>query len=616
MGVIICGWSVKEDNLLQILNIRNCIEKKDKHYFLEGFTLTSDFFSDRSKNSQRIVKSKTRANEDKKNRIKKIKYQSSNDSLLSKGKYYSKKGEYSVAIPLFFEALTLQLKNNDRKATATTYRNIGDAYLMLNSFEEAENAYKNSIDEFKLLQDNSGLVESLTNYGLVYFSKQDYREAIRIFESCFPYQSHVKNTILEASYLSNLGSCYRELNDFKTAENYFKRAIQIFEFLPEEYNPYYSTCLLELAKVELHLKNSTEALRICKLAESLDSENYGNNLYLNYTFYTIYKAKNKTKEALYYFEKYNLEEKKAHRIDEEKRIGLLKNHFELEKSKEQNELLEIKTKTQKKVNKLLLLTILTLVCFLAIMVYTYFIVRQKNRIITFQKNELNKLNADLDIKIQERTQELLEANTNLERKNFEISEALFRGQALERKRVAAQLHDNLGSTLSALKWRLSMLDSSLLDAKERTIYESIKLMMSEAYEDVRNLSHNLIPENFEQIGLIGSLEKLINSLNQSTNIKFSIKKNSVVFSTDIRKEFEIYSICLELINNVLRHSEASIVFISIEPGTITIRDNGVGFDTSKRAGRGINNILERVTSIGSSFEIQSSKTGTIGTLKL
>lgn len=198
----------------------------------------------------------------------------------------------------------------------------------------------------------------------------------------------------------------------------------------------------------------------------------------------------------------------------------------------------------------------------------------------------------------------------LQEQNQQITAALLQGQTLERKRVAADLHDNLGTTLSALHWNLEAMDIKRLTAVEQSVYASIREQVSQAYTDVRLLSHNLLPDELAKQGLAVALQRLIGKLSRNTAVHFQIVGAESIPRFDQQTEFELYSICLELLNNTIKHAQASEALLTLTVSTdtvqLTIDDNGKGVETSSQDGRGLQNIAARVESLGGTWVVESS----------
>jgi len=202
-------------------------------------------------------------------------------------------------------------------------------------------------------------------------------------------------------------------------------------------------------------------------------------------------------------------------------------------------------------------------------------------------------------------------NRKLSEKNKEISAALLRGQTTERKRVAAELHDNLGSSLSAIKWNLLSIDQRKMEKTERDIYSNVVEMISSAYDNVRALSHNMLPEELEKEGLNSALVKLVKKLNQSGQIEFTYQNLANPVKLNENQAFQLYNIVLELSNNILKHSGARLACIEIEQDSdklyLRVWDNGNGFDKKVfEKGKGISNIESRVNSLKGNLTYQSS----------
>ncbi|MBA4850496.1 sensor histidine kinase [Emticicia sp. BO119] len=199
-----------------------------------------------------------------------------------------------------------------------------------------------------------------------------------------------------------------------------------------------------------------------------------------------------------------------------------------------------------------------------------------------------------------------EKQTYLMQENTKLQAALLQGQTTERKRVAADLHDNLGSTMSSLKWAMEAINIKNLLPEEQRVYSNLKEMLESAYNEVRLLSHNLLPEEFEKQGLQEALRSFIRKLNANTKISFSLDIATNVGKLDKKTEFELYTICLELVNNILKHSQATEAKIALTKDTnqlsLQVIDNGVGKFENNSEGKGLKNIEARIKGLSGSWE--------------
>ena len=218
---------------------------------------------------------------------------------------------------------------------------------------------------------------------------------------------------------------------------------------------------------------------------------------------------------------------------------------------------------------------------------------------------------DLEEQLMEVQQLSQEKESILLQQNAELQAALLQGQTTERKRVAADLHDNLGTSLSALRWNLEAINVKNLNKNEQEAYKNLHSMIDKAYNEVRLLSHNLLPEDLEKQGLRAALQSFIRKINQNTSLKFALSFPENFPRLSPKTEFELYSICLELINNILKHAqatEASVRF-EVESGKLRLMlsDNGKGLFENGSTGKGLRNIAERVKSLGGTWEVKSEE---------
>jgi signal transduction histidine kinase len=198
-------------------------------------------------------------------------------------------------------------------------------------------------------------------------------------------------------------------------------------------------------------------------------------------------------------------------------------------------------------------------------------------------------------------QQLQEEKLNSTRKVLEA-------QVQEQKSIAEDLHDELGSSLAALKLRLQ--NSSL----QQNELQQILNVVDKASNDTRNISHHLMPPEFEQTSFHDLLSNYYTRLNSENSIKFDFVSSGNNNRFTKQEELVLYRIMMELTANILKHShatEATIQMIYYEKHLeMMIEDNGKGFATNDNPGIGLRNIQSRVNYLDGEIRIDSNEHGT------
>lgn len=198
--------------------------------------------------------------------------------------------------------------------------------------------------------------------------------------------------------------------------------------------------------------------------------------------------------------------------------------------------------------------------------------------------------------------------TELERQQSEVTKQVIMAQEAEQKRIAEDLHDELGGNLAAIKMTLQR-----FSIPESQSAELIQLI-DNASINARNISHNLMPPDFEQTSLKELLENNFRHLNKETRTRFYFHYTGNNNHFDKQEELMIYRIVMELTNNIIKHakaSESTIQFIYHEKHlALVVEDNGCGFYQDSSKGIGLKNILSRVNYLNGTLDIDSGNHGT------
>lgn len=212
----------------------------------------------------------------------------------------------------------------------------------------------------------------------------------------------------------------------------------------------------------------------------------------------------------------------------------------------------------------------------------------------------------------------------LEKKNLELDYqkdlilATLEVQETERKRIAQDLHDDISSKLNIVSLNSHLLTTpDLTEDEVADITGNIINLVSKTLANSRRLAHDLLPPVLDKFGLHAGLEELCFDLNstKSTEVHY---ENSVKFNNnDTNRHLHVFRIIQELMNNSIRHGNASVISITIDEldGKTVCKysDNGKGFDmknlkssNNKKSGLGMKNIESRIIFLEGSLKIDSA----------
>lgn len=205
-------------------------------------------------------------------------------------------------------------------------------------------------------------------------------------------------------------------------------------------------------------------------------------------------------------------------------------------------------------------------------------------------------------------------NQLLKAKELESINAMIKGEETERTRIARDVHDRLGSMLSTVKLLYSGMDlhKEPLAQQKHDQFDKATSLLDDACQEVRNIAHNMATGILGRFGLEAALRDLGEVLIVSGQLDVKV----LIFDLDdhMGKTIEItaYRIVQEMMNNVLKHAQATEVIIQLnrheDSLSILVEDNGVGFDPTAvnlDSGMGLGNIKLRVEQLNGTFEIDS-----------
>lgn len=196
-----------------------------------------------------------------------------------------------------------------------------------------------------------------------------------------------------------------------------------------------------------------------------------------------------------------------------------------------------------------------------------------------------------------------------------FTQRLITAQEDERKRISFELHDAVGQDLLVIKNMTRLVQKNVNDLHSAEEFlNDISSAADNSIKDVRDISRTLHPYQLGKLGLTAALKSLILKVENSTEIKISSNIDNVDNAFEQSQEIHIFRILQECLNNVIKHSGASNVEVSIcrnaDEVSVSVKDDGRGFEISNnedsaKYGIGITGINERVQILNGTLDITS-----------
>jgi signal transduction histidine kinase len=246
--------------------------------------------------------------------------------------------------------------------------------------------------------------------------------------------------------------------------------------------------------------------------------------------------------------------------------------------------------------------------------------------------EIKQWNQDLEGRVKQRTKELEELSQRLNERDRERGDLLRKiivAQEEERMRVARELHDEVGQTLTSLVMSLGSVEALYAqNSTARQRLESLRGLTSEAVEEIRRLIQNLRPSLLDDLGLVPAIRWFVENYLAPAGVKTELKAQGLDRRLPPTIEITLFRVVQEAITNIVRHSEAKAarIWLGLNRSTITgiIEDDGKGFKVNtvrqdRRTGTriGLLGMKERITLLKGRLNIKSRPgSGTIITFEI
>ncbi len=578
------------------------------------------------------------------------------------GNVFRDKGSNDIAIEYFLKALKLEEENKDVKSIGSIQNNLGRLMNETKNYPEALKYYTQSIQTSKTIGDLRLIGIAQLNLCNVYAVQLNYPKAIELL-------LEAKANFIKSGFqrgvqicINNLGAINLRQGNYDTAIIYLKESLAI----AKENQTQLGVALVQqnIGFGYMKLKRFDESLHWFEDAETTANK-YGTE---PFTYGEIYNHRSMLdsttgnfESAFRYRSKYIAITEKISGESVIKQVNELKTKYDVEKK-------ELLISLLNKTDSIKSLAIANQQ--IAINKNLYEIANQKleladadlqiaddslqlsiknetilqNRLDSTQKeeriNDLNKQRRIQELEVYRKNAAIIalsvftvlllllgfsfykrrtlqqQANmqATLAKQQQKATIEIIQAEEKERKRIAEDLHDGVGQLMTAAWLNLQALNeqSTLDDSPKSQLINKTLLLVDESCKEVRQVSHNMMPNALLRKGLVNAVKEFISQINTG---KLSINVQTEELQNPLQSHVEtiLYRVIQESVNNVVKHALATQLDISINQDEVgidvMIEDNGKGFDTTltrEADGIGLQNIRSRIAYLKGSVTWDSS----------
>jgi len=524
-----------------------------------------------------------------------------NDSLKSRlfafsyrqlGRNYSNQGNFGDAKKMYIKGLEASEKYVEEWLYYAITHQLSLVYSRTKEYDKALEGFKECLN-YK--EDPELLYGSYINIGDIYAYQKDYATSNEYLLKAESLCMEEDNLYGQAVILSSLAYNYQEQGDNKKAFIYYTNAITVADSIDHRQVQIIGRSGIGLILAEEY-KDYNGAKRILSdaLAKAIEyaylSEQKTLYTYLN----KVSLLENNYKDALQYSKMEFTIQDSIVRMQQNEDINNLEVKYKTKQKEKEIELLKKDKQLQAlemNRHKIIIVSFIVLFIVLVILAFQYLQRLKAQKIL----HEKQKVIAEKSITALMKEQEL------------KLMEASIEGKEKERERIAQELHDSVGSNLAAIKLQLNQLENQ----KEAHIAH-VKEHLDETYQQVREVSHSLIPKRFGDFAFCDVLHNYISNIDQASDLNTALHAypQEQINKIDETIKIETFKIIQELITNVLKHANAKNIELTLnlldEAFNIILEDDGCGFDTQKMSkGIGLTNINSRLDKLSGSFDVDS-----------
>ncbi|MVT11741.1 ATP-binding protein [Chitinophaga tropicalis] len=523
------------------------------------------------------------------------------------------RGNTQQQVEEYLQAIPLLEKMNAPEILGTTYENLGDIFFNKSRYKTAVEYYRKSISVY---DDAPAYSKLIASRHLSLASCMYYMDSLPQMEK---YLSDAKNKLdqtrpdsidLWANYYHYRGQLDVKHQLYLHAAIMFNSGLSI----ARQYHYNHAICnnLYSLARLYERLGKYDEAMKLMEEYKGLSNtlKDFPFRLHALDLMAELSFKQHYPDEAYNYLRKYIILADSLQEQQVTEKLHELEAQYQ--SSAKENRILQLQHENERQEfalqkNRLLIsLMVVIMLSLLVVATLSYLFYRNGRKLL-------------------EQQQKLHQFEVERIRQEHQISllSAMLEGQEQERTRLARDLHDGLGGLLSGIKLELSTIPPAQDTHRKQTLIENSLQRLDGAMDELRRIARSMMPEILTKYGLGDAMREYCRGLKKTGTNNIVCQVFNFHAKMDHTRQVVLYRIMQELVNNAIKHAEASQILVLLQQTGdtlfLTVEDDGKGFDTTtgnKLKGAGLANIQARVDFLKGEMDIQSEPgTGTTITIE-
>jgi two-component system, NarL family, sensor kinase len=554
---------------------------------------------------------------------------------------HADRSEYGQAEALLRTALTIRSELRDEVGMAAVYNKLGILFQSQHRLEDALEEDRKAFGIYERLGMKAQSATMLNNIAIIQFNLRQYQPALATHGSALEIRRGLQDTVGVAHSLSNIGNVLVLMGgDTALALRYYKDAATCFrdrglarELATELHNDasvrlYYegpgpaiplfqealelrkatqdrkaiASSTIGLAEAYLMIKETTRAWTLARsaLSEALQVNARIERLRIYRTLARIHGARGAADSVVFYHERYIQLQDSVFDQDMTERIAVLETRLGLERKEQELQLQRADNAAQQlqilglqaRAQRRNFLMALALGAALIVVLAAIGVLQFQRRRARAQKDAAVIAEREVGLK------------------------AMVERTDAERTRIAAELHDGVGQSLTGLKFRVEAA------TRDEPRLQDLLVLADEAAREVRDIAHRIMPRALADLGLVPAIGDMLQRSLKVPGMHYEYEHFGMEQRLPASVEVGVYRICQELVNNLIKHARATNVDVQLLQNkghlVLIVEDDGVGIEPERMsAGLGMRSLQDRARALKGTLDIErGAERGTVATLRI